>query len=431
MSDYMFMLESHLTPAQNRVAAEVQSVTAEAGISLFLAGGAMRDMLGGFPIRDLDFTIEGNPVKLAKAVAARTGAAIADIDDLRKRVEMRFPGGVTAELSMARTERYLKPGAKPHVTPATIHEDLKGRDFTINSIALSLSRASRGLLIDPTNGLGDLERRELRAASNYCFYDDPSRVFRLIRLRARLRFEIEERTRMQYVNAREAGMLEKISPHARFRELRQMAGEPAPADLLKLLDEEGLLALFCPALAVRKLNVQGLQKLQKAKQLIPFGVELPVNDFALFLDLLGEELNARERMSLIKCCAIDRPSVQQWQKLEPAAKKLERELKSAKLQKPSQIFNVLASQPGEKVLHLLIRSEQRLVHDRIKNFLQKYLPAAQEVSDAEVTASSSAQPGTPKFKKAKAEAIAARLDARPRKQQAPLPEEPAAAAARR
>ena len=60
MSDYMFMLENHLNPHQARVVAAMQSAAAEAGMSLFLSGGAMRDMLGGFPIRDLDFVLEGN-----------------------------------------------------------------------------------------------------------------------------------------------------------------------------------------------------------------------------------------------------------------------------------------------------------------------------------------------------------------------------------
>ncbi|MGH9719761.1 MAG: CCA tRNA nucleotidyltransferase, partial [Bryobacteraceae bacterium] len=64
MSDYMFMLESHLSPDQNRVVAQVQAAASAAGISLFLAGGAMRDMLGGFQVRDLDFTVEGSALKL-------------------------------------------------------------------------------------------------------------------------------------------------------------------------------------------------------------------------------------------------------------------------------------------------------------------------------------------------------------------------------
>ena len=87
-----------------------------------------------------------------------------------------------------------KPGGKPQVTPATIQDDLRRRDFTINAIALSLNRGSRGLLIDPTNGLADLSDKELRATHSYTFYDDPARLLRLMRFRVRLGFTVEERT---------------------------------------------------------------------------------------------------------------------------------------------------------------------------------------------------------------------------------------------
>ena len=182
MSDYMFILESHLSSAQIKVVAAMQSLAAEANVNLFLTGGAMRDMLGSFPIRDLDFSVEGNPLKMAKTLTTKHGAKMIASDNLRKTLELEFPMGVTAELSMCRNERYPKSGVKPQVTPATIHEDLRCRDFTINSIALSLNKASRGLLLDPNNGLADLEHHELRCISNYTLYDDPSRLLRLLRM---------------------------------------------------------------------------------------------------------------------------------------------------------------------------------------------------------------------------------------------------------
>src|SRR3989442_678253 len=151
MSDFMFMLENHLSTDQNRVVAEVQAAASTANLSLFLTGGAMRDMLGGFQIRDLDFTVEGNATKLAKLLSSKAGARVVSLDENRRSVEMIFPGGVTAEISMSRSERYPKIGGKPQVTPSAIQEDLRRRDFTVNAIALSLNRASRGLLLDPTN----------------------------------------------------------------------------------------------------------------------------------------------------------------------------------------------------------------------------------------------------------------------------------------
>src|SRR4051794_16345913 len=233
MSDYIYMLESHLSPDQNRVVEDVQTAAAQANVNLFLTGGAMRDMLAGFRIRDLDFVVEGNALKVAKAVAEATGAKTITVDEHRKCVELLFPAGVTAQIAMSRTEKYTRAGAKPQVSPATIQEDLRGRDFTCNAIALSLSRASRGLLLDPMNGLADIGRQELRAISTYGFYDDPSRLLRLVRFRGRLAFTVEERTQMQVANAREAEVEKQISGKTLGEELRRISQEDNAAEILK------------------------------------------------------------------------------------------------------------------------------------------------------------------------------------------------------
>lgn len=430
MSDYMFILESHLSPAQSRVVAAMQSLAAEANVNLFLTGGAMRDMLGGFPIRDLDFSVEGNPLKMTKALIAKHGAKVIATDEARKTLELEFPMGVTAELAMCRNERYPKSGGKPQVTPATIHEDLRCRDFTINSIALSLNKASRGLLLDPNNGLADLEHHELRCISNYGLSDDPSRLLRLLRYCARLGFMMDERTKSQYANAREARMENRIPALALLREFRKMAEEQNSAELVKTLEAEGLLKLYSPALTGPKLNVTGLQKLYKVRQSVPPEVHFHADNMGLFLYFLTEKLTPREKSAFIKSSGIDKASVALWQKLEAKSKKLERELKSVKLKKPSQVYAVLAGAPGDQILFLLLRSPQRIVQDRIKNYLTKYLHTAQEVTD-EVVAEAGFTPGTPKFKKAKEGMVISRLDARPKKVAAPAEAAVAAAPAAR
>jgi len=414
MSDYMFMLESHLSADQSRVVSEVQAVAAHANTSLFLTGGAMRDMLGGFPIADIDFTVEGNAVKLAKTIADKSGAKVVRTDDTRKIVHLIFPGNVPASIGMARQEKYGKPGAKPQVQPATIHEDLRGRDFTINAIALSLSPASRGLLLDPNNGAGDLEHKELRTVSNYTLYDDPVRMLRLMRFRVRLGFTISERTRSQYDNAREGGLEQKISPASLLDELRHIANEQNVADVVHALDEEKLMQLYSPALKGPKLNMPGLQKLQKARQLAPVGGGFLFEGFGLFLSVLTEKLTPKEKTALIAATGMGKADLDEWQKLEARAKKLEKELKSAKLQKPSHVYHVLSKARGEEMLYLLYKSSERTVQDRIKNYFQKYLPAAQEVTERDVVAAGG-QPGTPKFQKLRDELISTRLDARPKK----------------
>lgn len=432
MSDYMFMLENHLNAEQTGFVNKLQSLCAESNSNVFLAGGAMRDMLGGFPLRDLDFVVEGNAIKTAKSMAALTAATITSTDDVRKIVEMILPGGATVSIAMSRQERYVKTGGRPHVTPASIHEDLRCRDFTINSIALSLGKASRGLLLDPMNGLADLERRELRAVHNYVLYDDPVRIWRMIRLKVRLGFAIEERTAAQYANARQANVEKHIGPRALFEQLRHIAGEMNPADVLKELDEQKLLAQICDTLTGPKLNLPGFAKLLKVRQYIPFGISFPVDDFALFLFLLSEKLNAKEQSALAAATGMDRHEKQIVGKMQARARKLEKTLQSAKLQKASQVYSLLAPEKGETVVFLYLTTQQRLVQDRIRNYLQKYILAASEVTSEEVEAEG-LKPDSPKFAKRKAEKIAARLDARPRKAPEPpilIPELPVPGGAR-
>jgi tRNA nucleotidyltransferase (CCA-adding enzyme) len=415
MSDYLYTLESHLNAGQSQALAVMQTVATEAGLKLFLAGGALRDMMGGFPIRDLDFVVEGNAQALAKAIVKKSEAVIVSVDTRKNSVELQFPQNVFVELSMAREEKYAKSGAKPTITPATIYEDLKNRDFTINAIAMSLNQASRGLLIDPTNGLGDLERKELRTVSKYTLYDDPVRMLRLIRFAKRFQFLIDERTLSQYENVRDAALERKITAEALNRELKNIADEPTSAEIVKELDDQGLLTLFCPAMEGDKVNHAGLQKLQKARLNIPLELNLPVENIGLFLSVLCEKLTPKEKAGLKTACALDKPTITAWERLDARAKKVAAELKSPRLSKPSVLYATAQKAEGAELVYLLYKSTERQVQDRIKNYVQKYLPSALEVTDEEVTEATGLEPGSAKYDKAKATFIAKKLDARPKK----------------
>jgi tRNA nucleotidyltransferase (CCA-adding enzyme) len=422
MSDYMFNLESHLTAEQNAALSAVQSAAAEANLSLYLTGGALRDMLGGFAIRDLDFSVEGPALKLARDVAKGNKAELLSIDEHRKSAELRFASGVVCEISMARLEKYAKPGSKPTVTPATIHEDLRRRDFTVNAIALSLNRASRGLMIDPTNGVSDLEHKEIRAITNYTLYDDPVRLLRLIRYRARLQFTINERTWQQFLNAREAGVTESIQPRSLFGELKQIATENDPLEVLKALDEEKLLTLFCGGLTGEKLNAAAFQKITKLKSMIPFGSEVPTDWYALNLWCLTQPLTTKEKAALVEQTGMTKEEAEPWQKLESRSKKLEGVLKAPKLNRASVIWQTVKAARGEEVFLLSLKSSERLVQDRLKNYFGKYLVIVGEITDAEVTDSTGVASGAPEYAAARETYTIARLDGRIKKPIVPEPE---------
>jgi tRNA nucleotidyltransferase (CCA-adding enzyme) len=414
MSDYIFMLESHLSTDQSRAVEVVQAAAAQANVNLFLTGGAMRDMLAGFRIRDLDFVIEGNPAKVAKAVAETVGARVVSEDDQRKAVELALPSGVTLQIAMACHSKYARTGAKPQVVPATLQEDLRGRDFTCNSIALSLNRASRGLLLDPMNGLADIERKELRLTSPYGFYDDPSRLLRLQRFRVRLGFTIEERTQMQVANAREAEVQKLIPARVLGEELRHIGLEDNPAEILRLLDEAGLLVLFSPALAGSKLNWQGLAKLEKLVRLAPDEPRFRNARLGTFLYAFTEKLGARDKQAVVKSTELTRAELDRFHKLEPAARKLEQSLRSVRIRKPSHVYFLLSKAQPDEILFLLYHSPYKPVQERIRNYFQKYLPTIQELPPEEWAAAESKAGPRRNAEKVREEVIANVLDRRPR-----------------
>jgi tRNA nucleotidyltransferase (CCA-adding enzyme) len=425
MSDYVYMLESHLSPDQNQVVEQIMAAAGEANVNIFLTGGAMRDMLAGFRIRDLDFVAEGNALKLAKAVSEASGARIVAVDENRKCADLVFANGVTAQIAMSRQEKYARAGAKPQVSPATIQEDLRGRDFTCNSVALSLNRASRGLLLDPMNGLADIERRELRAVSTYSFFDDPTRLLRLVRLSVRLGFSVEERTASQVANAREAELEKQIPQRAVGAELKQISAEDSPAQILKLLEDTGLLAALLPVVSGGKLNLAGMAKLEKLCHMLTDDTGTRAARLGPFLWVLAEKLTAKEKQALAKALELPKADLDQWLKLEARSKKLDTALRSARIRKASQVYRIVSVAAPDEVIFLLYHSPSKPVQDRLRAYYQKYLPAIQEITPEE-WATVEGKPGSSRYQKACDEFIAHRLDRRqPKKPEAPSEAPPA------
>ena len=168
MADYIYSMETRLTPDQQSGVNLVQEIARHAGLNLYLTGGTIRDLITGFPIRDIDLSIQGNPLKLQKELE-KAGISVQGVDEDLRTLQLLMPGNVRAELNMTRAEAYDKPGKPPVITPATINEDLRRRDFTVNAMGLSLNPGSRGLLLDPFNGVADIEAKVLRVSAQLRF----------------------------------------------------------------------------------------------------------------------------------------------------------------------------------------------------------------------------------------------------------------------
>src|SRR6478672_7058152 len=265
MADYIYTMEIRLSPDQQRGVTLVQDIARAAGMNIYLTGGAVRDIISGFPIRDLDFSVQGNPLKLQKDLE-KAGVRIAGIDDEFKTLYLGLPGNVRAEISMARIEHYEKAGKPPVVSPATLIEDLRRRDFTVNAMALSLNPGSRGLLMDPFNGAADIEAKVLRVLQNYAFVEDPSRLLRAARFAARFHWPMEERTQARYESAKENKYIEYITNRAIGHEIEQLAYEDDPLNIIRIFEKEGWLKVLSPHWTTAKVDTNGLSQLMKTRQ---------------------------------------------------------------------------------------------------------------------------------------------------------------------
>jgi len=296
---------------------------------------------------------------------------------------LTLPGAVRAEISSARIERHEKTGKPPVVTPATIIEDLRRRDFSVNAMALSLNPGSRGLLMDPFNGAADIELKVLRILHNYSFVEDPSRLIRASRFAARFHWPIEERTQARYDSAKENNYIEYITDRAIGYEIEQLAYEDDPLNVARVFEKEGWLKILSPHWTTAKIDTNGLSQLMKTRQqMVDLGYA-PAPAPAM-LQFLTARLTEKESTDIRKMIP-RRDLAEAWRDLEDHAKELSKRLTGKEAATPSRTWKLLSSARPEMVLFLAVTSRQQAVAQKIKNFFTKWREVQQKIPLPEMT----------------------------------------------
>src|SRR5215467_5716015 len=408
MADFIYLMETRLTPDQQRAVTLVTDVARAHEMNIFLTGGAVRDIISGFIIRDLDFSVQGNALKLQKDFE-KAGAVTEATDEGTRTIMLLLPGNVRAEVTSARSERYDKPGKPVEVTPGTIYDDMRRRDFTVNAMAFSLNPGSRGLLTDPFNGMADIELKVLRILHNYAFYEEPSRLIRATRLATRFHWTLEERTQARYDTAKENNYIENLSDRALGHEVEQLAHEENPIETLKALDKEGWLKILVPHLSLAKVGAPGLAHMFKIKQQMQ---ELGLNPDAspIVMHFLTRKL-ADKDVSSIQRQLLNKGFVERWRNLDDDARDFAKRVVARDLALPSQTWKFLMQSRPETVLFAAITSRPAAVEQKLKNFLTKWPQLKQklpfpEMPELRIT------PEHPEYKKILDEAFLLLMDGR-------------------
>jgi len=328
MADYIYLLQTRLTPYQQSALEHVRQVAKARAMTVFLVGGAVRDLTSGSPIRDLDFAVQGNATKLKK--------------------ELQKAG-----------------------------DDLHRRDFTANAMALSLNEGSFGLLMDPLNGVADIENRELRLVSNYGFIEDPARMIRAARFGARLGWQMEEKTRQRYENAKGDNAIAALSTTLHHYELEEIFHEEDPLRVLKRLEAEGWAKSLFPAWTSGKANEAELDKLRDTiGRLESMGIY--PDPSAAYFPLLTAKLAPKDVTELKKKFA--RPGfAEQIPALETDTKEFATLFTSKAAAAPSDAWKMLFAARPEAVLWLAHTTKSAPLKARFEAFFNDWSQARQKI----------------------------------------------------
>ncbi|HEX2996307.1 MAG TPA: hypothetical protein VHP14_15890 [Anaerolineales bacterium] len=225
-----------------------------ARLPLYIVGGAVRDLVLGRRLNDLDLIVEGDATRLAHSLVSRHGGR-ATIHSKFGTAKWFLPKSLTPnpsipdalDLISARSETYKHPAALPTVKPGSLSDDLRRRDFTINALALRLDGPHFGELRDDLRGMDDLREGIVRVLHPGSFLDDPTRMYRAVRYAGRYGFRIAEDT-LRLIPAAQP-LVEKLSAQRIRHELDLILDEPNAVSMLSQLDKLDLLTVIHSALA--------------------------------------------------------------------------------------------------------------------------------------------------------------------------------------
>src|SRR5215467_18079 len=410
MPDYMFLLESRLSPEQRAAMLRVQELAAVLGFNVYLTGGTVRDLITGANLKDLDFTVEGNPSKMARELE-KGGAKVLVEDEKLRHVELLFAGDVEGSISAARDEHYVRPGTRPELRWSTIMEDLRRRDFSLNAIAISLNPASRGLLLDPTNGLSDIEHGEVRALTIHSFTNQPVRLLRALRLAARMGFKLEARTQEWFNLALERELQKTITPEDAGDELRALAREERPHLILKEWDEQELMELVHPLIAKKHPDYEAISRLMKVREDLFTAGFRPRLATPMMLAVLGR-LNDRELGSVLSRLGFRSAEIQHYEDFPEKAKETEKELSGKRAKIPVDAYHLIEKLPVDVVAYLLAESNNSGAVSKLKSYLHKWRPIRQALPVVANELEALGMPRGPKFDQIVNEVFAVQLNGR-------------------
>ncbi len=234
----------------------------ELNFNLYVVGGFVRDLLLNRPIDDIDIVVEGDGIKFAKVYAKKEGCRINTYKKFGTAIII-FPDNSKIDVASARLEYYKTPAALPIVEKSSIKLDLARRDFTINTLAISLNPENFGTMIDYFGANRDLKDKTIRTIHNLSFVEDPTRIFRAIKFSNRFGFNIGKVTSKLITNAIKIDCFKNLSGLRVLSELKQIFEEENPIPAIKTMESYGLEKVIHKKLSIIPKTYELLESVNK------------------------------------------------------------------------------------------------------------------------------------------------------------------------
>lgn len=260
---------------QHPIFSTIASAASELSMDCYVIGGFVRDfLLQGKSPKDIDIVAVGSGIALAKKVAGKLSGAPEVTVFKNFGTAMVKHIGLELEFVGARKESYRSESRKPAVENGSLEDDQKRRDFTINALAISLNQPDYGMLLDPFQGMADLEKKLIRTPlePGITFSDDPLRMLRAIRFATQLDFAITSESLKAI--AKNKDRIKIISGERIVEELHKIMASPKPSTGFSLLHNTGLLAHVLPEL----IALEGIEEVEGQRHKDNFWHTLEVVD---------------------------------------------------------------------------------------------------------------------------------------------------------
>lgn len=353
--NYIYNLPSRFL----RLAREVGHLADKKGLAVYLVGGVVRDLILSREIKDLDFVVEGDAIKFAQAIALEKKYKITAYHQFGT-ATVFWKNDLEIDFVSARKEKYEYAGALPKVEMASLRDDLFRRDFTINTLCLSMNKKSWGKLIDVYGGLNDLESKSICVLHEKSFLDDPTRILRAVRFSQRLNFRIESKTLGLIKRAVHQHALHEVKRPRLFQELKKNFSEKNSKSQIQTLHKIKILSAIHRRFKVDVAKLAAIDTFFKnnpdEKWLFIF--------MSLVSTFTSKELG--EFLKIIQLNKIDQKSVSQSLEVHRVLTALNKHLINR-----SEIYMILNSFAPETVRYFYLCAKTVRQKNRIRCYLER------------------------------------------------------------